>query len=217
MKIKVNGVILNYEVIGHGKPLLFLHGNNEDLYTFDSLTESLKEHYACYLVDSRNQGKSEKNVPLHYEDMSVDIYEFVLKLKIKNLNIFGFSDGAIIGMILASKHPEIVNKLVLAGGSLNPEGIKKKHVKMMENEYKETKDPFIELMLTEPHITDHELHKITCPTLILAGEHDVIKEIHTKKIHQNISGSKLIIIQEHTHESYIMHSNYLKEIIRNFI
>ena len=89
-------------------------------------------------------------------------------------------------MILASKHPEIVNKLVLAGGSLNPEGIKKKHVKMMENEYKETKDPFIELMLTEPHITDHELHKITCPTLILAGEHDVIKEIHTKKIHQNI-------------------------------
>ena len=216
MKIKVNEIELNYEVIGKGKPLIFIHGNGEDLTTFDSLVEALKGFYTCYLIDSRNHGKSSKTTSYHYDDMAKDIYEFIKILDIKKPSLFGFSDGAIIGMILAFKYPDLLGKLILAGGNINPLGVKKKFLKLMEEAYLNTKNPLIYLMLNEPNLSDKELSKIVCPVLILAGQNDVIKLSHTKKIHTYIRGSKLMIISNHTHESYIMHSNYLKDIIKNF-
>lgn len=212
----VGGIKLYYEKIGQGQPLVFLHGNGEDHTTFNSLTKAISDHYTCYLIDSRNHGKSTRNCPLHYEDMASDIQSFLVDLKIKNPIIFGFSDGAITAMILAFKYPKLIDKLILAGGSLDPLGVKKNFLKMMEMEYLKTTNPFIELMLKEPHITKDELQKINCPTLILAGENDVIKRSHTLKIHQYIRDSRMMIIQGHDHESYIMNSNYLKDIILNF-
>lgn len=216
MKIKVNGVELFYEKKGQGKPLVFLHGNGEDHETFNSLVKAISEHYECYLVDSRNHGKSEKNLPLHYEDMAQDIYCFMTQLNMSKPIVFGFSDGAIIGMILASKYPKLISKLILAGGSLNPHGVHPDFHKEMKNEYKKSKNPLIELMLNEPNIKTKDLKKITCPTLILAGENDLIVYRHTLKIHHGIQNSKLVIVKDHSHDSYIMNTDYLKDIMIEF-
>ncbi|MBU1094053.1 MAG: alpha/beta hydrolase [Firmicutes bacterium] len=216
MIIKTNGIELFYEKIGKGKPLIFLHGNGEDHHTFDSLTKALKEYYTCYLVDSRNHGSSSQNQPLHYEDMADDIYDFITILDLENPIVFGFSDGAITAMILSINHPMLLHKMILAGGSLDPYGVKKSFFKMMEAEYEKSKNPFIELMLKEPSISSTDLHQIKCPTLILAGENDLIKYSHTKKIHQGILNSEMIIVQGHDHESYILNSDYLAEIIIKF-
>ncbi|MCF7929997.1 MAG: alpha/beta hydrolase [Acholeplasmataceae bacterium] len=216
MKILVNGIELFYEKNGKGKPLIFLHGNGEDHETFNSLVKSLSEYYECYQIDSRNHGKSQKNLPLHYEDMGQDIYHFIHQLKLCKPIVFGFSDGAIIAMILASRYPDLFDKMILAGGSLNPFGVTKKLMIRMQEEYQKTNNPLIELMLNEPDIKQSDLNKIICPTLILAGENDVIKYAHTKQIHHGIHGSRLLIIKGHTHDSYIMNTYYLKEIILNF-
>lgn len=216
MKVNVGEIGIFYEKIGRGKPLVFLHGNGEDHKTFESLVKALKGHYTCYLIDSRNHGKSAKNLPMHYDDMADDIYSLLIKLQINKPIVFGFSDGAIIGMILAFTHQDLIDKLILAGGSLNPAGVKKQYLKMMEDAYQKTKNPLIELMLNEPHITSDDLKKITCPTLVLAGENDLIKYSHTLKMHKGIQDSHLIIIKNHNHESYIMNSDYLTEIILNF-
>ena len=53
MFIHVNGVRLFYEKQGTGKPLILLHGNEEDHRIFDEATELLKRHYTVYTVDSR--------------------------------------------------------------------------------------------------------------------------------------------------------------------
>ncbi len=217
MEIKVNGITLYYEIIGKGKPLVFLHGNGEDHHTFDALTESLKSSYTCYLVDSRNHGKSMKDCPLHYEDMAEDIFQFIQNLKIDKPALFGFSDGAIIGMLIASKHPGLFSKLILAGGSLNPQGVKIGFYRHMKRAFEKNHHPMIELMLNEPQITEDELSKIDCPTLVIAGAYDLIKRQHTYQIKRQIKNAKLIIIPGHTHESYIMHTDYLKEIIQSFV
>lgn len=216
MKILVNGIELFYQKTGKGKPLIFLHGNGEDHETFNSLVKTLSEFYECYQIDSRNHGKSQKNLPLHYEDMGQDVYHFIHQLKLQKPLVFGFSDGAIIAMILASRYPDLFEKMILAGGSLNPLGVSKKFMIEMREEHQKTNNPFIELMLNEPDIRESDLNKIVCPTLILAGEHDLIRYAHTKKIHQGIHGSRCLIVKGHTHDSYIMNNDYLKEIILNF-
>lgn len=217
MKININNVELNYEIIGSGKPLVFLHGNGEDHQTFDLLANALKDEYRCYLIDSRNHGESQKGLPLHYDDMAEDIMTFIRKLEIQNPSIFGFSDGAIIGMLMAIKSPDLISKLILAGGSLNPQGVKIAFLRMMERAYQKNHHPMIELMLKEPDITAEDLEKIKCPTLILAGQYDLIKRHHTYQIKRHIKNAQLKIIPQHDHESYIMHTDYLNKIIRSFL
>ena len=49
-------------------------------------------------------------------------------------------------------------------------------------------------MVNEPNIELKELSKITAPTLVICGKRDMIRESHTKRIAENISGAKLTII-----------------------
>ena len=50
MFIHVNGVRLFYEEQGTGKPLILLHGNEEDHRIFDEAIELLKKHYTVYII-----------------------------------------------------------------------------------------------------------------------------------------------------------------------
>ena len=95
MFIHVNGVRLFYEKQGTGKPLILLHGNEEDHRIFDEAIELLKKHYTVYAVDSRGHGQSDKVLEYHYLDMAKDIQEMIEQLELKDISLMGSSDGAI--------------------------------------------------------------------------------------------------------------------------
>lgn len=217
MKLFINNIELNFEKKGLGKPLIMLHGNSEDLNIYNELSESLKDHYQIFLIDLRNHGKSTSTDDFSYDIMAYDIYLFITKLKIEKPNFFGFSDGAIIGMLLAMSYQSLFDKMIFAGGNLSPKGIKKSAFSKMLAYYEKTKSPYFKMMIEQPNILSKDLKKIQNKTLILAGEHDLIKDSHTKMIHRNINDSKLNIIPNKRHDDYIVNTNYLKEIIIDFL
>ena len=49
-------------------------------------------------------------------------------------------------------------------------------------------------MVNEPHFAPEDLSRITAPTLVIAGEHDMIKTEHTRLIAASIPGASLEII-----------------------
>jgi pimeloyl-ACP methyl ester carboxylesterase len=55
------------------------------------------------------------------------------------------------------------------------------------------------MMLDEPHIDPESLGSIAAPTLILAGDHDVIADHHTVEIFEHIPNSQLCIFPNATH------------------
>jgi pimeloyl-ACP methyl ester carboxylesterase len=57
----------------------------------------------------------------------------------------------------------------------------------------------IGMMLEEPHIELKTLAAITAPTLVLAGDHDLIRNEHTIAIYQHIPNSQLAILPNATH------------------
>ena len=69
------------------------------------------------------------------------------------------------------------------------------------------------MMLEEPNISKEMLNRIEIPTVVLAGERDVIKEKHTRLIANSIKNSKLQILKGEDHGSYIIHSEKVAEII----
>ena len=221
MTINVNGIDLYYELTGSGQPVVLLHGNGETHEIFDRLTPRLAEAgHAVYAVDSRGHGrsgKSDKEKPLSYYDMTEDVAEFIQKLELVEPILYGFSDGGIVGLLLAGKYPGLLSKLIVSGANLTPKGIKAGWALRFRLTYFFTKDPNMRLMLTEPNIQKEDLEKISAPVLVLAGEQDIIKEEETRRIHEAIPNSTLQILKNENHDSYVVHSDKLYDIIKHFL
>ncbi|MHB9296132.1 putative 2-succinyl-6-hydroxy-2,4-cyclohexadiene-1-carboxylate synthase [Pillotina sp. SPG140] len=202
--IAVNGTVLHYAQSGSGSPLILMHGNGENHHIFDVIAARFAHDYTVYSVDSRNHGESAKTDQFSYNVMAEDIYQFIRALKLDKPDILGFSDGAINTLLLAQKYGDAVGKIALLGVNLKPSEIKTEILEEIRAIYEETSDPLFKLMLTEPNIELSSLAGITNPTLVVAGENDLIYTEVFLNVSATIPNAVLLIIGEQDHTSYIV-------------
>lgn len=216
MEVQVNGITLFYEAVGSGEPLILVHGNGEDHTIFNEAAAVLAGRFTCYLPDSRGHGRSTPVETLDYGRMADDVLAFADALGLDTFSFYGFSDGGIIGLLLAIKAPERVSRLIVSGANLDPRGVKNAVYRILWLITRVVKDPKLRLMVEQPHITDGELHRIRARTLVLAGQKDLIREEHTRRIARNIPGAQLNILPGEDHGSYIVHKTRVAELILDF-
>ncbi|MBU5317644.1 alpha/beta hydrolase [Clostridium bornimense] len=209
----VNNIKLYYEKRGEGRPLILLHGNGESHKIFDEAIEILEKNFTVYAIDLRGHGASEDIEEYHYLDMVEDIKEFIYTEKLVEPILYGFSDGGIIALLLASMYPRMLSRIIISGANIHPTGLKNIWIILFKITYLLKKDPKVKMMLEEPNISKEMLNRIEIPTVVLAGERDVIKEKHTRLIANSIKNSKLQILKGEDHGSYIIHSEKVAEII----
>lgn len=217
MYLQLHDISLYYKTTGVGRPIILLHGNGEDHEIFDVLTLQLAQSYTVYAIDSRGHGKSTKVESIIYEDLAKDIVAFIEALKLEAPVLYGFSDGGIIGILIAMKHPHLLSKLIISGANLNPRGLKSWFLTVYRFLYLITKDAKIHMMLTQPDISFAAIESIRIPVLVLAGDRDLIKERHTKEIAEHIRESKLRILRRESHTSYVIRSDKLFPLIQEFV
>ncbi len=217
MFVKVNNINIYYEVCGQGSPIILLHGNQETHEIFDKLIKKLQISHTVYALDSRCHGKSDNPKDISYDLMAEDTIAFIKELKISKPIFYGFSDGGIIGLLIAIKEPELLSNLIVSGANINPDVFTTLDLILTKLFYFFTRSKFIKMMLYEPNISLEDLQKISIPVHVLAGEKDVIKLEHTKLIANNIKNSTLEIIKGENHGSYIIHSDKIYEIIKKYL
>ncbi len=214
MYIQLDGQILYYEKCGEGeRNIILLHGNGEDHSIFDELVKKITEGNTVYAIDSRGQGLSATPAEYHYEDMAADLLGFIHALKIDRPTVFGFSDGGITALMAASREPDLLQKVVAAGANSNPKGLTLSARSEIKRQFKKDGSPLTEMMLKEPELTDEMLRRITCPVLLLAGQHDMVKEKDTKRIAAAIPSCQVEILRGEDHGSYVIHSDKCAEYI----
>ena len=216
----VNGIRMYCEIYGSGEPLLLIHGNEQSIVAFSRQIPYLSGHYKVIVADSRAHGKSvDHGDSLSYEQMADDFAALLTALKIDSAHVLGWSDGGINGLLLAMRHPEKVKKLVVTGASLWPDSsaveentlqeilptyfsLKKMFTEPGPKTYADsTKFKLVKLLIEQPHIALTDLHKIKAPTLVIAGDHDLIKPAHTLQIFQNIPKAYLWILPNCGHST----------------
>lgn len=226
--VDVNGVNLYYEVYGEGEPLLMIHGNGGSFSCFENQVEEFSKHFKVLLVDCRGRGNSsyKKGVELTFDLQVEDFSLFLEKLNIKKTNIVGWSDGGIIGLLLALKHPEKVNKLVTSGANIFPEGVihlddMKKTVLDLEsknsNHENDLAIDLINLDIKYPNLSFANLNVIQSKSLIIAGDHDEIKNDHTLKIFESIPNAQLAILPNSSHSALIENASLFNQIVLKFL
>jgi|HubBroStandDraft_6_1064221.scaffolds.fasta_scaffold36914_3 pimeloyl-ACP methyl ester carboxylesterase len=207
-----DGVKLYYEVYGTGEPLLLVHGNGGSIADFKAQIDFFRKHYQVIAMDSRDQGKSgDSPDKITYEKMTDDLAALLDHLHAGPADVLGWSDGGIEALLLGIRHPEKVKKIAAMAANLVPEGAYPEVVTAFKSMLDsipaatwETPQGKRELKVTqmlfdEPHIEASALESISAPTLVLASDHDVIRDEHTLEIYHHIPNGQLCIFPNATH------------------
>lgn len=217
-EITPGGVPLRYAELGEGRPIVLVHGNGESHAIFDVLAAELAARGRRVLApDSRGQGANEPLDEYHYADMAEDMYLFIRALGLEKPVLYGFSDGGIIGLLLASKHPGTLGALAVSGANLSPDGLVPEFLKEVGEQNAQHPEPLVTLMLTEPRIEARELAHIDVPVLVTAGEHDLILPEETRRIAGSIPDSELVIVPGADHGGYVEHSPVIGGLLCAFL
>lgn len=105
---------LHFRTLGNeGEPMIVMHGVFGSSDNWQTLGKVFAETHKVYLIDLRNHGNSPHSTEFNYELMVEDIVSLMREEGLSNAHILGHSMGGKVAMHLATKHPNLVNKLVV--------------------------------------------------------------------------------------------------------
>src|SRR4051812_5398607 len=123
----ISGLQMYYEIHGSGGvSLLLLHGAFSNIETdFGQLLPLLAAKREVIGVEQQAHGRTaDIDRPLSYEQMADDTAALLQSLEIEEVDVFAYSFGGAVALQLAVRHPELVRKLILTGGTAyKPEGL----------------------------------------------------------------------------------------------
>src|ERR1700742_1304880 len=122
--IDVDGVRLHYVERGDGRPLILFHGNGSMIQDFESsgLIDLAAENYRVIVFDRPGFGHSLRPRNIVWTPQAqADLFRKALaRLGVEKAIVLGHSWGASVAIALASRHPSMVEALILASGYYFP-------------------------------------------------------------------------------------------------
>jgi pimeloyl-ACP methyl ester carboxylesterase len=204
-----------------GRPVILVHGGLASSNYFGLIIPALVDAgFHVIAVDSRGHGRSTRSAqPYSYELMASDVVAMMDKLGIAKADLVGWSDGGIIGIVLAIHHPERLRRVFAFGANTDPsglipdfdkEGLFADYEKRARIEYAKLSptpdqyDAFLseisKMWATQPHLTTAQLQAIHTPIAIADGRYDeAIKQSHDRYMAATIPDARLIILPGVSH------------------
>ena len=217
---EVNGIRMYYETYGpeRGVPLVLLHGGGSTIdVTFGRILPFLARDRRVIAVEEQAHGRtSDRDSPVRFETSADDVAALLKHLKIEQADIFGFSNGASVGMQVAIRHPAAVRRLVFASSLTKKDGAQPQLWTLIQsadisNMPQPLKDAFLkvnpdpaklktmhdkdaERMRHFADVPDADVRAIRAPTLILIGDRDIVKPEHAIELARLIPNARLMIV-----------------------
>lgn len=114
--ITINGIDLYYEELGHGEPILGIHGTPSSSLLWADAARELAEHGRCVVYDRRGFGRSgpaprpeQLDLDAHVDDAAA----LLDALDASPATVIGRSTGGLVALALTRRHPDLVRRLVL--------------------------------------------------------------------------------------------------------
>lgn len=213
--VSVAGARIYCEEYGQGEPLLLLHGDGQSIKDFSQQIDALAQHFRVIAVDTRSQGKSIDSTtkPLSYALFAADMQQLLDSLHVPRARVLGWSDGGNTALEMAIRYPARLQSIAVMGANLFPAGIDpdvllmlRKQVQLFEHEPQPTvadreQMRLHRMMLQEPRMSFEALHHVAMPVLVMAGERDLVLDVHTRALAASLPQGKLLIFAGATHNA----------------
>jgi len=223
---EIHGHRIYYTLRGKGPTLVLLHGGGDSgEHSFVHQLDVLSERHHLVAPDQVGQGRTpDVPGPLTYTAMMEDTAALLKLLKLEHVDVVGFSDGGILALMLAVRHPELVRRLVVSGVNIAPEGLNADGLEELRATQipkpKTIDEKLAHLWLTSPTKTELSLAllaKITQPVLVISGDRDAIRLEHTLEIFHALPQAELCVLPGTDHATFSGRSDWLNPIISSFL
>ena len=114
MKLRANGIEINYTIDGDGPVVTMSHSLACTLSMWDGQAQALRGRYRVLRYDTRGHGQT--SVPTgaySLEQLAEDLHGLLAGLGITETHFVGLSMGGMIGQVFALKYPAMFRSLVL--------------------------------------------------------------------------------------------------------
>ena len=217
--IDVAGMQVWHEVTGDGKPLVLLHGGFASASSFFEQTPVLAAAgYRVYVPERRAHGHTrDVEGPITYSLMADDTIAYLETAVREPAHLIGWSDGAVVALLVALRRPELLNRMVLIGQYYNSSGKTENPLtdellnldaevtgflrEMYAAESPDGAEHFpvvhakmVEMFRTEPELDLESLRGVATPTLVLQGDRDEVTVEHSQAVAGVLANGRLAVL-----------------------
>jgi pimeloyl-ACP methyl ester carboxylesterase len=243
--IIINGKKIYYEAYGQGTPLLLLSGGgiNRSIRDFEKCIPGLSKNYRVIAPDTPGQGRSEQTDSLSYELLTDFMSQLIDSLRIDSGYVVGWSDGAIVSLLLADRRADKIKKAIAVGanngisGFVLPEGFPLDSVKIptldywaasnkKDIEWYNTLTPkkdwrkmvnYINRMVYEKEYFPASVYdRINIPVMLVLGDRDDISIEHGLEMHRQIKNSQYCVLPNTSHEVFTERPDLITKLAIEF-
>jgi pimeloyl-ACP methyl ester carboxylesterase len=242
----VNGLEMYYEVHGTGRPLVLLHGGLLTIaLTFGPMLPAFATSHQVIAVELQGHGHTaDIDREFTLEHLAEDVAALLDHLGIARADLFGFSLGGLVSTEFAIRHPERVDRLVLAATHVRQDGYYE-DIRDPESHPSSTRMPtaedFAEMRAAYEAVApdpDHfeafaarasamvsafrgwpedAVRAISAPTLILLGDNDFVRLEHAVEMTHLIPGARLAVLPDTTHMALMRRTEHVVPMVETFL
>jgi pimeloyl-ACP methyl ester carboxylesterase len=223
----VNGLRMYYEEHGRGAPLVLLHGGGSTVQTsFGAILPKLARTHHVIAPELQGHGHTaDIDRPLSFEQMADDTAALLKHLGVRAADVLGFSNGGMVALQLAIRHPGVVRRLIICSSFYAHEGLSPA---LREGfEHASAADMPVALrdayVAVAPHpdalpafvaktvammrsfrdVPESALRGIEAPTLVMVGDSDVVLPEHSLKMSRLVQHGELAVFPGSDHGAYL--------------
>ncbi len=209
--------IYTYEWDRDGEAVVLLHGGLSKTSSWDYLmVPPLEDEFHVFAYDRTAHGfTADQPGSLHFKFQTQEAIAYLEDVVKEPAHLIGYSDGAIIALMVAIARPELVKSIVAIGANYHYSAPLSDFAEAFVSEDDQAEYNLIspdaphtllekiirmnQIWKTEPDISLSDIASIPCPVLVMAGDDDVIKHDHTISLYENLPLGQLAIIPGTSH------------------
>lgn len=239
--VQVGALQMYCETQGHGRPLLLLHAGFATIETsFEKSRPVLAKRWTTIAVEQQGHGHTtDMDRPLTYEQMVEDTAALLRQKKIAGADVFGWSDGGVVALGLAARHPELVRKAAIIGAGYNTDAEKpdfKRRMAAMKPDNEHTL-PFRDayrsvapkpgdwpLLIEKVKAmyasfsgwSEAEMRSLEAPLMVMLGDDDFLRPEHALELFRMVPRGRLAILPGSDHSAPVTRADWVTDMLIDF-
>jgi pimeloyl-ACP methyl ester carboxylesterase len=239
--VVLDGLPVYYDTVGDGPPLVLLHGGMATNATWGAQVPALSAAHRVVAPERTGHGHTpDRPGPLSYQGMADQTAALLEALDLAPADLVGWSDGGMVGFLLAADRPELVRSLTCIGSGFSSSGYvpgsmeafcalpaDDPEMAMLAALYADASPDGpghfadvwekVRTMWAEPFDWSDRLGRITAPVLVLIGDDDYLTVPHAEALARRVAHGRLAVLPGASHLVPMEYPELVNQMILDFL